>query len=143
MATRRAALLSAMLTLLSCAAHAQGTPSPRNAYLYFISPVDGATVKGAFWCRFGLRNMGVTHAGDDYPDSGHHHLLIDVDEPQDPNEPIVHDRNHVHFAGGATEALVELRPGRHTLQLVLGDANHYPFNPPVVSRKITVFVLEE
>ena len=138
MATTRLALLSAMLTLLACVVHAQGTPSPRNAYLYFISPTDGATVKGAFWCRFGLRNMGVTHAGDNYQNSGHHHLLIDVNEPLDPNEPIAQDKSHLHFGAGQTEARIELPPGKHTLQLVLGDAGHYPFNPPVVSEKITV-----
>ena len=139
----RVALLSAMVTFMSYAACAQGTRAPKDAYLYFISPADGATVRGAFWCRFGLRNMGVTHAGDNYPDAGHHHLLIDVEEPPDPNEPIPYDRNHVHFAGGATEALVELPPGRHTLQLVLGDTNHFPFNPPVISKKITVLVVSQ
>ena len=40
-------------------ASAQGKTAPRDAYLYFISPSDGDTVKSPFWCRFGLRNMGV------------------------------------------------------------------------------------
>src|ERR1700693_1252855 len=98
METVRVALMTAMLTLLAYRADAQGTPAPPDASLYFISPSDGATIKGPFWCRFGLRNMGVTHAGDDYPNSGHHHLLIDVDEPLEPPEPISHDRRHHHFA---------------------------------------------
>jgi Domain of unknown function (DUF4399) len=143
METVRVALMSAMLTLLAYGADAQGTPAPPDASLYFISPSDGATIKGPFWCRFGLRNMGVTHAGDDYPNSGHHHLLIDVDEPLEPTEPIPHDRRHHHFAAGQTEALLELAPGRHTLQLVLGDANHFPFQPPVISKKITVLIVAE
>ncbi len=103
-------------------------------------PQNGTVIKGGFWCRFGLRNMGVTHAGDTYPNSGHHHLLVDVNEPLDPNEPIPQDKSHLHFGAGQTEARIELPPGKHTLQLVLGDAGHYPFDPPVVSQKITITV---
>ena len=83
---------------------------------------------------------GVTHAGDTYPNSGHHHLLVDVNEPLNPNEPIPQDKSHLHFGAGQTEARIELPPGKHTLQLVLGDAEHYPHNPPVVSQKITVMI---
>ncbi|MBB5050667.1 hypothetical protein HNQ36_000615 [Afipia massiliensis] len=136
----RAITLSAALSLLSFAAHAQGTPAAKDAYLYFVWPQDGMTIKGAFWCRFGLRNMGVTHAGDTYANAGHHHLLIDVNEPLDPKEPIPQDKSHLHFGAGQTEARIELPPGKHTLQLVLGDAKHYPFDPPVVSKKITVTI---
>jgi hypothetical protein len=136
----RAILLSAALALLSGAVHAQGKPSPKDALVYFVWPQNGATIKGGFWCRFGLRNMGVTHAGDSFQNSGHHHLLIDVNEPLDLNEPIASDKSHLHFGSGQTEARIELPPGKHTLQLVLGDASHYPFSPPVVSEKITVTV---
>jgi hypothetical protein len=136
----RIALLSVALMLLPEAAHSQGRPAPRDAYLYFVWPQDGSTIKGAFWCRFGLRNMGVTHAGDDFTNSGHHHLLVDVNEPLDSNDPIPQDKNHLHFGAGQTEARIELPPGKHTLQLVLGDAKHYPFNPPLASKKITVTI---
>jgi hypothetical protein len=134
----RLAVLSLSLALLPVAAHAQGTPSPKDALLYIIWPHDGQTIRGAFWCRFGLRNMGVTHAGDAYANSGHHHLLVDVSEPLDPKQPIAQDKSHLHFGAGQTETHIELPPGKHTLQLVLGDAKHYPFDPPVVSKKITV-----
>jgi hypothetical protein len=134
----RLIVLSAALTSLSFAAHAQGKPAPKDALLYFVWPQDGATIKGAFWCRFGLRNMGVTHAGDNFQNSGHHHLLIDVADPIDTKEPIPQDKSHLHFGAGQTEARIELPPGKHTLQLVLGDGGHYPFSPPVVSNKITV-----
>ena len=134
----RLAVLSISLALLPVAAHAQGTPSPKDALLYIIWPHDGQTIRGAFWCRFGLRNMGVTHAGDAYANSGHHHLLVDVSEPLDPKQPIAQDKSHLHFGAGQTETHIELSPGKHTLQLVLGDAKHYPFDPPVVSKKITV-----
>jgi hypothetical protein len=140
MSTLRLIVLAAALALASHVAHAQGRPAPKDALLYFIWPQNGATIKGGFWCRFGLRNMGVTHAGDDFENSGHHHLLLDVTEPLDPKEPIPQDKNHLHFGAGQTEAHLELPPGKHTLQLVLGDAKHYLFDPPIMSEKITITV---
>ena len=134
----RSIVLSAALASMPCVAQAQGKSAAKDAVLYFIWPQDGETIKGGFWCRFGLRNMGVTHAGDDFQNSGHHHLLIDVNEPLDANEPIAQDKSHLHFGAGQTEARIELPPGKHTLQLVLGDARHYPFVPPLVSDKITI-----
>ena len=124
-------------------AQAQGKSAAKDAALYFIWPQNGALLKNGFWCRFGLRGMGVTHAGDDFPNSGHHHLLVDVNEPLNINEPIPQDKNHLHFGAGQTEARIELPPGRHTLQLVLGDAKHYPFNPPLMSEKIVVTIKED
>src|SRR5580692_6081681 len=135
-----ALLTAAAMTLLPFAAYSQRTPAPADAFLYIIWPPDGTTVKGAFWCRFGLRNMGVTQAGSNASNSGHHHLLIDVNEPLDPNEPIPQDKTHLHFGAGQTEARIELPPGEHTLQLVLGDWSHLPFHPPVMSDVITVNV---
>ncbi|UFZ02675.1 DUF4399 domain-containing protein [Bradyrhizobium ontarionense] len=121
----------------------EGTKAPKGAYVYIISPSDGDTVKRGFRCRFGLRNMSVTHAGDNFPGSGHHHLLIDTNKPIEAGQPIPHDKNHIHYAGGETEAVVELPPGKHTLQLALGDANHLSFDPPVVSEKIVITVVSK
>ncbi|WP_299808336.1 DUF4399 domain-containing protein [Tardiphaga sp.] len=132
--------LASTMMLISVPAHAQGRPAPKDAVLYFVWPQTGSKIKGAFWCRFGLRNMGVTHAGDNFQNSGHHHLLIDVSDAIDPKEPIPQDKNHLHFGAGQTEARIELPSGKHTLQLVLGDGSHYPFSPPVVSEKITVTI---
>jgi Domain of unknown function (DUF4399) len=136
----RLIVLAAALAFAPGAAQAQGKAPAKDAVLYFVWPQNGSVIKGAFWARFGLRNMGVTHAGDDFPNSGHHHLLIDVNEPLDPNEPIPADKDHMHFVAGQTEIRLELPPGKHTLQLVLGDGRHYPFNPPLVSEKITITV---
>lgn len=136
----RAIVLSSAAAMLPIATSAQDTPAPKDAQLYFIWPTEGTVIKGAFWARFGLRNMGVTQAGSNFQHAGHHHLLIDVNEPLDPKEPIPQDKSHLHYGGGQTEARIELPPGKHTLQLVLGDAKHYPFNPPVVSKKITITV---
>lgn len=123
------------------AAFAGTTPSAKDAYLYFITPFDGQRLRGAFWCRFGLRNMGVAPAGVVTPNTGHHHLLIDVDEPLNTEEAITADKKHVHFGAGQTETRLELPRGRHTLQLVLGDSLHLPLDPPVVSHRITITVL--
>lgn len=138
MVTRRLFLACSSILMTS---RAFATPSPKDAYLYFIWPQNNMRIRGAFWCRFGLRNMGVTHAGDTYKNSGHHHLFIDVKEPLDPNVQIPADKNHLHFGAGQTEARIELPPGRHTMQLVLGDAEHMPFDPPVVSQKINITVI--
>lgn len=137
MVTRRMVLASSLI--LSTSAFGR-TTAPHDAYLYIIWPTDGTRIKGAFWCRFGLRGMGVTHAGDKTPNTGHHHLLIDVDEPLEPDVPIPSDKKHLHFGAGQTEGRIDLPPGPHTLQLVLGDADHIPFDPPVVSKKIHIVV---
>jgi hypothetical protein len=116
------------------------TGAPSNASVYIISPKDGDTVTNPFRVQFGLSGMGVAPAGVDEPNTGHHHLLIDVNEPLDPNEPIPQDKAHLHFGAGQTEALIELPPGKHTLQLVLGDWSHLPFHPPIMSDVITITV---
>ena len=115
------------------------TPAPANVELYFISPADGATVSNPVTVRFGLKNMGVAPAGIKYDNSGHHHLLMDTELPA-LDFPIINDGNHLHFGGGQTEAVVELPPGEHTLQLLLGDFAHIPHDPAVVSERITITV---
>lgn len=111
--------------------------SPPGAKAYIISPSDGAAVPLTFVVRFGLDNMGVAPAGVDRANSGHHHLLIDTPLPP-LDEPIPSDENHLHFGDGETAATITLAPGRHTLQLLLGDANHVPHVPPVFSQPITI-----
>jgi len=96
----RMAWLLAALALLAFRAHAQDIPAPKDAYLYIISPQDGAVIKGSFLCRFGLRNMRVVRSGTNAPASGRHHLLVDVDAPLDPKEPIPLDKRHIHFGEG-------------------------------------------
>src|SRR6476620_12657254 len=117
------------------------SPSPAGAGVYFIDLKDGATVPGNLKIYFGLRNMGVAPAGSDRESSGHHHLLIDTELPP-LDQPIPSDFNHLHFGKGQTEAEVKLTPGEHTLQLLLGDASHVPHNPPVMSGRITVKVVD-
>jgi hypothetical protein len=116
------------------------TAAPENALTYFLSPASGATVSSPFTIRFGLRGMGVAPAGVSTPNTGHHHLLIDVEALPPDNLPIPNDANHRHFGLGQTETELTLPPGQHTLQLVLGDALHIPHQPPVRSEKITITV---
>lgn len=125
------------------AADAPGLPvtkSTAGAEVYIISPQDGATVPSTFTVRFGLKGMGVAPAGVAHENTGHHHLLVDVKELPAAGQPIPKDEQHLHFGGGQTETTLKLSPGTHTLQLELGDTNHIPFDPPVVSKTITVHV---
>ena len=117
------------------------TPAPDGAVVYFLSPSDGATVTSPVTVRFGLRGMGVAPAGVAAPNTGHHHLLIDVADLPPDNLPIPNDATHRHFGQGQTETELDLEPGRHTLQLVLGDAAHIPHQPAVRSEKITITVV--
>jgi len=116
------------------------TKAPAGVGVYFISPQDGATVPATFTVRFGLKGMGVAPAGVARENTGHHHLLIDVKQLPAAGQPIPNDAQHRHFGGGQTETTLTLPPGTHTLQLELGDASHVPFDPPLVSKRITVHV---
>ena len=116
------------------------TSAPKDAHLYIGWPNDGEVIRSStFRVWFGLRNMGVAPGGVTKPNTGHHHLLVDTDLPA-LDEEIPSDRNHLHFGNGQTETRITLPPGQHTLQLLLGDADHIPHDPPVMSRRITVTV---
>jgi hypothetical protein len=137
------ALVLAGLANVAMAADAPGLPvtkAPADAAVYIISPKDGATVGQDVTVRFGLKGMGVAPAGVVKEHTGHHHLLVDVKDLPAAGQPIPKDDNHIHFGGGQTETTVKLKPGTHTLQLELGDSNHIPFDPAVVSKKITIHV---
>jgi Domain of unknown function (DUF4399) len=121
------------------------TPSPADAYVYIGWPNNGEVINasrlpdGRFRVWFGLRNMGVAPAGVNVPNTGHHHLLIDVALPPLDQE-IPSDKNHLHFGHGQTETVLELSPGRHTLQLLLADKDHFPHKPPVYSKVTAIIV---
>lgn len=115
------------------------TPSPPGAVVFIITPVDGSTVNSPVQVKFGISGMGVAPSGDFAERTGHHHLLVDV-ELQEDSLPIPTSDNYLHFGKGQTEASLELEPGPHTLQLVLGDGGHIPHDPPVMSEPITIKV---
>lgn len=118
------------------------TPAPATAELYIQSPADGAEVTSPVTVRFGLRGMGVAPATIAAENTGHHHLLIDVDTLPPDSLPLPATDQIRHFGAGQTETEIELTPGQHTLQLVLGDANHIPHLPPVRSARITITVVD-
>ncbi|HSU05595.1 MAG TPA: DUF4399 domain-containing protein [Acetobacteraceae bacterium] len=135
------AVLAAIVVWLGVgAAMADPKPMPKDAEVFIIWPYDGTVIPGGkFWVRMGLSGAGIAPAGVDVPNTGHHHLLIDTDLPP-LDQPIPNDKSHLHFGGGQTEARLDLPPGRHTLQLLLGDSQHVPTNPPLYSKKITIIV---
>ena len=136
------AIATAAAILLGSPVLAGDTPAPDGAGVYFVNLEDGATVSSPVTVVFGLRGMGVAPAGTEREATGHHHLLVNRDAlgEADLAEPLPSDDNHRHFGGGQTEITLELEPGTHTLQLVLGDANHIPHDPPVASEQITITV---
>lgn len=136
-----AALLAASPVL------ADRTASPEGARVYFVNLEDGASVTSPVTIEFGIEGMEIAPAGSDVPNSGHHHILLNrppLGEGEDGADELIYslpaDDNHIHFGGGQTEVSLDLPPGEHTLQLVLGDTNHIPHDPPVVSDVITVTV---
>lgn len=142
----RAVLISTCLATASISAAGE-TPAPEGAAVYFVSPADGDTLSSPVKVVFGLSGMGVAPAGTEKENTGHHHLLIDrppLGEGPDGADELEYglpaDDNHMHFGGGQTEVSLDLAPGEHALQLVLGDHGHVPHDPPVVSDVITITV---
>lgn len=132
------AILGTSLASLAVA-QVKRTPAPAGAEVYFIAPQDGATVSSPVTVKFGLKGMGIAPAGITFENTGHHHLIVDADLPP-LGAPIPTDAQHVHFGKGQTETTLELKPGKHTLQLLLGDFAHTPHDPAVASKKITITV---
>ena len=145
----RTPLLVLVLPLLAAAALADtATPTPAalvrskppaGAVAYFIAPKDGDTVSGPVTVVMGLKGMGVAPAGMQHADTGHFHLIVDAELPPG-GQPIPKDDQHLHFGGGQTQTVLDLKPGKHTLQILMGDFEHLSFDPPVASEKITIMV---
>jgi hypothetical protein len=138
----RSLMFSALAVMAASSAMAGETPAPAGAKVYFLNLKDGATVSSPVPVQFGLAGMGVAPAGIEKANTGHHHLLIDAAAPKGEElaYPLPADDHHKHFGGGQTETSITLAKGKHTLQLVLGDQNHIPHNPPVMSQPITITV---
>lgn len=138
---------AAFLLMSTANAQMPRQSAPENAQLYFVSPAHGEIVTSPVKVKFGLQNMGVApalafqDAGSmtQFPNTGHHHIVIDAPLPP-LDQPVPANDNYVHFGTGATETTLELEPGEHTLQLILGDALHIPHDPAVVSEQITIIV---
>lgn len=137
----------AAMSMIGAQAYAGETPSNREAKVYFVNLEDGDLVSGPVKVVFGLNGMGVAPAGTEKDNTGHHHLLLNrppIGQGEDGADEFIYnlpaDENHIHYGGGQTETMLELAPGTHTLQLVLGDLNHVPHDPPIYSDVITITV---
>jgi hypothetical protein len=144
---RLLALTAAAFIATGGIALAGDTPAPEGAKVYFVNIADGATVSSPVKVVFGLSGMGVAPAGIEKEKTGHHHIFVDrapfgegPEGAEEAETSIPADDNHRHFGGGQTEISLDLAPGSHTLQLVLGDAFHIPHNPPITSGVITITV---
>lgn len=142
------ALIAAAFALTGATAFAQNAATsgparqkaPAGAKVFFVEPKDGATVHQDVTVKFGVSGIKLAPATDAAPGTGHHHLLIDNKELPPLNAPIPNDATHKHYGKGQTEDTVRLSPGDHTLQLDFADAAHMQFDPPIVSKKITIHV---
>lgn len=137
--------LAALLLVLSqtsvALADGHQSAAPEGASAYIISPETGATVSSPVTVKFGLKGMGVAPAGIEKANTGHHHLLIDTDvSTLDLSQSLPATDKIKHFGGGQTEVSLELAPGKHTLQLLLGDYAHVPHQPPVLSEPVEIMV---
>lgn len=141
---RRSLLLAAIIMAANVpaveVARAQSSTMPAGAHVYILWPHNGQRIRGAFWVRMGLSGGGIAPAGVNKAGTGHHHLIVDAPLPP-LDQPIPNDAHHLHFGLGQTEARLDLPPGKHTLQLLLGDADHIPHNPPLYSPPITILVV--
>jgi hypothetical protein len=139
-----AALLFAVSTGAAIAADA--TPDnfwPAGAKINIISPKSGAKVTSPVTIKFGHKGLDIAPAGDKTPNTGHFHLLIDQGLPSDLTAPLPTTDHLLHYGKAQTEVTLDaskLPPGKHTLQLIMGDGSHVPHNPALVSRKITITV---
>ena len=132
--------VSALLGMVFCGLLLSSAARADHPAVYIISPAHGEVVSSPVQVLFGLRGMGVAPAGTDKAGTGHHHLLIDVDQLPAMDQPVPSDASHRHFGKGQTEVEVVLEPGKHTLQLLLGDMRHMPHSPVMLSEKITILV---
>lgn len=134
-------IVAAFILAASVSFAQERTSSPAGAEVYIISPKDGAKVRGPVTVLFGLKGMGIAPAGVKFDNTGHHHLLVDMDVPADLATPMPATDTLLHFGKGQTQTSLTLAPGKHTLQLLFADLNHIAMQPPLLSKKITITVV--
>ena len=133
-------LICIILFFVSPASSNDGQHSNKNKRIFFINLSDGESVTSPVTVQFGINGMSIVPAGINKPMSGHHHLLINLENLPDMTKPIPADKNHLHFGKGQTETIIELPKGKHSLQLLLGNYIHVPHKVPFLSEKIVIIV---
>ncbi len=135
-----ASALSAQARPATPASPSAGTAAKQAApQIYFRVPRDNAVVDRTFDLAFGLKNYGVAPAGVNLANTGHFHVLINV-EPPAPGVIVPADSLHRHYGGGQIETSLTLAPGRYTLRLVLADFEHKVIGPPLISAPVRITV---
>jgi len=132
-----------MIVILVLTQSVSAHTPPSHAKVYFENIKDGDVVESPFIVEFGIKGFGITPAGTTGKirhKAGHHHLLINVDQLPDLDSAIPRDEKHLHFDQGEAQTTLKLPKGKHTLQLLLGDEQHEPQDPPLISEKITITV---
>ena len=119
---------------------ALSSEAAEGAEVFIIEPLNGTRTTSPVTIKFGVRNMTIAKAGDPTEFSGHHHLLINLDELPALNKPLPATEQIIHFGGAQTETTIALASGQHSLQLLLGNYLHIPHNTPVLSEKISIII---
>ena len=123
---------------LSTSVYGGETPSVPGTKVYFINLIEGQKIKSPYLVQLGLTSeMGIAPALADWPDTGHHHIIIDS-TITNMNKSI--SNKHVHLGKGQTEILLKLASGKHTIQIFFGDYSHIPHDPPVMSEILNITV---
>ncbi len=131
----RGLTLAASLALLGACATQPAAPAQSVSLL---EPTNGAVVSSPFKVRFGVAGMKVEPAGDVIANSGHHHLLINLDAIKAGDE-IPFTPKHMHFGKGQTEADVKLEPGNYTITAQFANGEHKSYGAAMSQTiKITV-----
>ena len=133
-------ILTGLILLPVTLSALERTHAPADATAYIISPANGARVLNPVTVRFGLKGMGIAPAGAEFANTGHFHILLDEDKLPDVNQPMPVGDHYLHYSDGQIEVSLDLSPGKHTLQLIMGDYRHIPHKPPIISKKITIIV---
>ena len=109
-----------------------------GAKVYFVQPTDGATVTSPVKIEFGIDGAEVKPAGEDVPNSGHHHLIINGSSIHN-GEVVPADETHIHYGKAQTSTEVELAPGEYTLTMQFANYLHQSYGEVgATSIKITV-----
>jgi len=111
-------------------AAATEAPAPR---VFIESPAAGAEIDGpVVEVTLRVENLTIVPAGDQQPNSGHHHLFLDADVSE-AGVPIPAEAGRiVHMGdGSSTYRFENVAPGQHRLIAVIGDWQHVPLAPSV------------
>lgn len=113
-------------------------PANLQPNAHFTNLRDGQEVDSPFVVRFGLSMRGLVPAGKTVGRAGHHHLLVNQALPLDFKKPLPFTDQYIHFGKGQMEAVLDLPPGTHTLNLLLADEGHIPYFVYSKPLKVTV-----